>query len=95
MIFKMEHLEYCIVGAMECDYKYIGMKIAMKGFEKPEIIINERENFKSKLNYYKMAYDDNLNLKACSGIKIIDIAFGDTFADIEKRLMNSEIDIYE
>lgn len=91
MVFKMEHLEHCIIGAMECKYKYIGIKVVMKGFEKPEIIINERENFESKLRYYKTAYDENLYLKACSGIQIVDIAFGDTFADIEKRLMHNEV----
>lgn len=41
----------------------------------PEIIINYRENFESKLNYYQQAYNEDLTLKANSNIRIIHFDF--------------------
>lgn len=37
----------------------------------PEIIINRKENFKAKLDYYAVAYNEDLTLKANPNIKII------------------------
>ena len=59
----------------------------MDGFTKPEIIINESENFDSKLAYYKKAYNEDLTLKAFNGIKIIGFTFGDNFSEIEDDLI--------
>ena len=55
----------------------------MKGFRDPEIIINSYENFDSKLEYYKKAYDEDLKLKTFDGIRITDFTYGDSFAKIE------------
>ena len=61
----MFYKECCINGA-----NFVG-KIQMQGFEKPEIIINERANFKTKFDYYKKAYNEDLTLKTFNGIKIV------------------------
>lgn len=47
----------------------------------PEVIINPRENFASKLEYYANAYNDDLSLKANPNIKIVNYHFLETLED--------------
>ena len=83
----IDNLERCFNKAKFMEIKYVGVKIAMEGFTKPEIIINESENFDSKLAYYKKAYNEDLTLKAFNGIRIIGFTFGDNFSEIEEDLI--------
>lgn len=76
----------CFETAKRLNYKYVAVKIDMQGFAKPEIIINRKENFDDKLEYYLKAYDENLVLKANNGIRIIGFMYSDTFEDIEEDL---------
>lgn len=41
----------------------------------PEAIINPKENFEAKIEYYKNAYDEELRLKTNSEVKMIDYDF--------------------
>lgn len=75
-------LERCFEVAKETNQKFIGVLIKMPGCEKPELIVNENENFESKLTYYKKAYNEDLTLKTVSGIKIIGYAFGSSLDDL-------------
>ena len=84
---KFENLEKCFREASKQCKKYVGVKIKMQGFPKPEIIINENDNFDSKLDYYKKAYNEDLTLKTFNGIKIIGFTYGDSFKDIEEDLI--------
>jgi hypothetical protein len=59
----------------------------MEGFEKPEVIINPKQNFDTKLTYYIKAYNNDLTLKSFNGIKIVDFAIGDDFDDIQWMLL--------
>ena len=71
--------------------RYVGVRIATQGSSQPEIIINPRENFDVKLNYYMSAYDDGLRLIPAKGkkdIRITGVAQGNTFEDIEFQLMS-------
>jgi len=68
--------------------RYAGVLIEMVGFEKPEVIINQYENFDKKLAYYIDAYDENLNHKHAKGIKIIGFTYGNYFDDIEEDLLH-------
>lgn len=71
--------------------RYVGVRIATQGSSQPEIIINPRENFDVKLNYYMSAYDDGLRLIPAKGkkdIRITGVAQGNTFEDIEYQLMS-------
>lgn len=64
---------------------YVGVKIHMDGYPENELIINKRENFDSKLNYYLATYDDNLQHKYAKGIYIADAKSGHflaQFADL-------------
>ncbi|WP_242951361.1 hypothetical protein [Clostridium kluyveri] len=83
----MNELEKCFYQASRLDAKYVGVKIKMQGFPKPEIIINENANFDSKFAYYKGAYNEDLTLKSFNGIEIIDFAYGNSFNDIQKALI--------
>lgn len=86
MLSKLEKFEATVNYAKNSEHKYIGVKIKMFGFEKPEVIINRTENFDLKLAYYKKAYTDDLVLKTYEGIRIVGLTFGDSFAEIEKEL---------
>lgn len=54
--------------------KYVVIYVKMPNCEKEEIIINEKENFDSKLDYYIKAYNNDLTLKSCNDISIVGIA---------------------
>ena len=67
--------------AKTCGAKFIGVKIEMQDFPKAEIIINERENFQAKQDYYNKAYNEDLTLKTFNGIRIVGVAAGMTPMD--------------
>lgn len=86
LTMSMENLEECFKTAIENNSKYIAVKIATRGSEGAEIIINPRCNFEAKLEYYKKAYTDDLVLKTYDGIKIIGFCDSDTFDFIDFML---------
>ena len=55
------------INAKIKDAKYIGVSIKTEGSSQPEIIINPRENFDAKFDYYMETYDDDLILIAAKG----------------------------
>ena len=63
-------------SAMRQGYKYIGVEAMMNGNTDPEYIINKVSNFDSKLEYYKKAYNDNMQLITNNSISIINIMVG-------------------
>jgi len=83
----MQNLEKCFYEASDLDKNFVGVKIEMQGFPKPEIIINETGNFDTKFAYYKKAYNDDLTLKTFNGIKIIGFTYGDSFEEIQRDLI--------
>ncbi|EGW36422.1 hypothetical protein [Desulfosporosinus sp. OT] len=83
----IENLEKCFRAASTKGKKYVGVLVQMEGFPKPEVIINENENFDSKFAYYKKAYDENLVLRSFNGIKITGFTYGDSFEAIEHDLV--------
>ena len=77
------------------DAKYIGVSIQTEGSSRPEIIINPRENFEAKFDYYMEAYDDDLILIAAKGkkdIRIVAAGHGNRFEDIENQLIGEKGD---
>ena len=78
------------INAKIKDAKYIGVSIKTEGSSQPEIIINPRENFDAKFDYYMEAYDDDLILIAAKGkkdIRIVAAGHGNRFEDIENQLI--------
>ena len=60
-----EVMEYAIL-----NNKGISVLITMPDLPKPEMIVNPASNVKAKLEYYKKAYNDNLELKTFPKITI-------------------------
>ena len=81
--------------AIAAHAAYIGVGIQTEGSSRPEIIINPIENFEEKLKYYRAAYDEDMVLVSAKGkkdIRIIAVAWGDSFADIEFQMMENRPD---
>jgi hypothetical protein len=72
-----EMLEKCFKRAMQDKSDYVGVAIKMPFSDGLELIINPRSNFRSKLEYYQQAYDDNLEHRNAEGIRIVGFSHGD------------------
>lgn len=82
-------------AAMKSCCLYIGVGVQTEGSSRPEIIINPVENFEEKLRYYKAAYDEDMVLASAKGkkdIRIIAVAAGDSFSDIQFLLQENRPD---
>jgi hypothetical protein len=80
----------CFEVAKRTKANYVGVLIAMEGFETPEVIINTKHNLDKKFEYYMNTYDENLEHKHAKGIKIIGCAWGDSFSEIGEDLFMNE-----
>ena len=80
-------LEKILLEAYEVGARYIAVKVAMRGFDYPELIVNYKGNILAKLDYYKKAYNEDLALCSYDGIKIIGAAYGDSYEKIENELL--------
>lgn len=60
--------------------QWLIIEVEVEG-DKPEIIINPKENFEAKLAYYKRSYNNDLTLKANPSIKIIRYDFVEAISD--------------
>lgn len=71
--------------AIRSNANFVGVKI-MNGADGsnvgPEYIINPRENFEAKYQYYLNAYDDDMCLKANKAIRIVDCTCTTSFGMI-------------
>lgn len=61
---KKGQLKALFIEAKGTGQKYIGVMIQTEGSSEPEVIINPKENFNAKFDYYMAAYDDDLILVA-------------------------------
>ena len=86
-MLTIKDLERVFKMAYEDRANYVAVKIEMQGFSEPEVIINHRDNFLDKLDYYKKSYNDDLTLKSFNGIRIIGFTWGNTFEEIERNLI--------
>lgn len=75
--------------AITSSDKFIVVVILTQGNNAPEYIINPNANFQNKKEYYDNAYDENMVLKTCDGIKIIDVFSGE-LDNIKKAIENFE-----
>ena len=86
-MLKMQDLESCFKTAKEEGVAFIGIKFKVEKFERPEIVINELEDFDKKLEYYKKYYNDDLVLRESRGRRIIGLSYGDSLCYIENELL--------
>ena len=82
MNLTLTNLENCFKAAKEEGTFYIGVAIKVGNQEVPEIIINTHENFDTKLEYYKSAYNENLTLKTNADIRIVGFSHDDSTDNI-------------
>lgn len=71
------------------SYKYgafMAVSVQIGDAKNTEVIINFKENFDAKKEYYENAYDEDLKLKANPSIQIVDWAFGKDFEEIQDEL---------
>lgn len=88
MKMRIEDLIRCFECAKKNGSKYVGVKIQTEGYKKEEIIINPRENFDMKLDYYKQAYNEDLTLKSAPHkIRIVSFTFANTYEEVAKDLL--------
>ncbi len=83
---KKFELVNMFISAMENDYNYIAVYVKVKNSKSFEIIINKKSNFKSKLQYYVDAYDDDLKLKTCNDIQILNVKKINSFSELDKTI---------
>lgn len=88
---NINNLESCFSYAVMVSAKYVAVLVEMDGFAEPEIIINDINNAKDKLEYYKKAYNNDLTHKYSDGIRIIAFTYGDSFKDIEHDLVDVDL----
>lgn len=84
-MLDMRMLEDAFLTADQRGCSYLGVEVHI-GDSSVEYIIVKRNDFASKLKYYKNAYTEELKLKANNDISIVDVAYADTFDDIERHL---------
>lgn len=85
-MYTRTNLVHYFQKAKEKNSKYIYIVIKNKNHNKNEIIINPMGNVEDKTSYIENAYNEDLTLKACKDIKIVDFGSADDFYDIEKNL---------
>jgi len=86
----LENLDRCFEMAKRSEAKFIGVAIRVPNAPTKEIIINGRENFEAKIEYYKKTYDNDLSHKIVGDIlKIVGFTYGNTFAKIQDDLLGS------
>lgn len=83
-------LQNCFNAATEGGANFVAVVVTLPGTPGEEVIINGRENFGSKLEYYKNAYNEDLTHKHAAGVKIVGFTYGDSFEDIYKDLYGGE-----
>ena len=90
---KKGQLKALFIEAKGTGQKYIGVMIQTEGSSEPEVIINPKENFNAKFDYYMAAYDDDLILIAAKekkDIRITGAAAGASFEDIQSQLIDEK-----
>lgn len=77
MDLTLTNLENCFKAAKEEGTLFIGIAVKVGNQVVPEVIINSQENFDTKLEYYKSAYNENLTLKANAAVRIVGFTHDD------------------
>jgi len=88
MISMKDKLKRCIEEGKLKNKTYLGVKIMMKGFDRPEVNIHRIEDIDILRIFNDNVYDDNLVLTSFNKIKIIDFICSDSYSEIEEKLAN-------
>ncbi len=83
----IEYLSNSVELAKELDYLFVGVLIEMDGVNKPQLVVNQVEDFDSILAYFARIYKENLNQKFTTGKRISAFTFGNSLSEVEKYLL--------
>ncbi|WP_144519807.1 hypothetical protein [Bacillus thuringiensis] len=86
MELTLESLEKCFNEAVTEEANYVAVQIEMDGFPSDEVIINDKHNIVSKLEYYKKTYNEDLEHRYAPGIRIVGYAYGYSFSGVQREL---------
>ncbi|MDO6634283.1 hypothetical protein [Bacillus thuringiensis] len=86
MELTLEGLEQCFNEAVSEEVNYVAVQIEMDGFSSDEVIINDKHNIISKLEYYKKTYNEDLEHRYAPGIRIVGYAYGYSFSGVQREL---------
>lgn len=86
MDLTLEGLEKCFNEAVDGGAEYVAVVIEVTGFLSDEVIINSKHNIAAKLEYYKKTYNDDLEHRYASGIRIMGFVHGYSFSGIQRDL---------
>ena len=82
--------------AINNGYLYVGVIIYTEGNSSKELIVIHKSSFENKYEYYINDYDDDMELKATKGkkvIKVTDFIYFYHFEDLD-RFLNLENEPY-
>ena len=85
MSLKQELID-CFNEGLENDCQMIGVLVDIKNYDYSELIVNNRQNIKKKLEYYKETYDKNLSHRHADNICITDFAYARNPRELFKKL---------
>ncbi|MDC0826066.1 hypothetical protein [Lactococcus petauri] len=60
----------------------LSVDIVIPNMPRKETVINHRDNFQAKHDYYEAAYDDSLRLKSNSEIRIASYLIGTNYVEV-------------
>lgn len=86
MDLTLEGLGKCFNEALDEEANYVAVQIEMDGFPSDEVIINDKHNIESKLEYYKKTYNEDLEHRYAPGIRIVGYAYGYSLSGIQREL---------
>lgn len=75
----------CFSNALKFNMQFIAVVIKLPNGQE-ELIINRREGFMDKMNYYDKVYDDELFKRDCKDIQILAYTSGNSLFAIEGDL---------
>lgn len=78
----------CFNAAKANNSQFIAVVVRTKDYPEDEVIINRIENVDAKLEYYIMAYDDDMRLRYNKDIRIIGFTHADSFDEIQADLVD-------
>ncbi|MED3976169.1 hypothetical protein P4639_22485 [Priestia megaterium] len=87
-MLTLNDLNNCFDEAIQAGAEYIGVIVKNYEHKREEIIINHRDNFTFKKDYYNNAYNQDLQLNRVSHIRIIGFAYGFSFSDLEDAIQD-------
>ena len=89
MTFK--DLKQCFKEAFVTDAEFIGVLKEVPEIAGKDLIVTGKEDFVDKLVYYAAEFNnEELKHRYVEGERIVNFAYGQSFADLEEKLMEKQ-----